>query len=88
MTDETASAPAEGEASPAVTPTPAKAGFFSRAEKAVENDVERVISAIERWYAAHFHAAALEGRAPITADDKAALIQHVADAVAPTATKE
>ena len=84
MIDETEAAKAEGEASPAVTPTPAKAGFFSRAE----NDVERVIAAVERWYAAHFHAAAVEGRAPITADDKAALIQHVADAVAPTATKE
>ncbi|MDE1907136.1 MAG: hypothetical protein KGH75_11880 [Rhodospirillales bacterium] len=84
MIDETEAAKAEGEASPAITPTPAKAGFFSRAE----SDVERVIAAIERWYAAHFHAAAVEGRAPITADDKAALIQHVADAVAPTATKE
>ena len=84
MIDETEAAKAEGEASPAITPTPAKAGFFSRAE----SDVERVIAAIERWYAAHFHSAAVEGRAPITADDKAALIQHVADAVAPTATKE
>jgi hypothetical protein len=71
-----------------VTPTPAKAGFFSRAEKTVETDVERVIAAIERWYAAHFHAAAAAGVAPITADDKAALIQHVADAVAPAATQE
>jgi len=82
--NETEAAKAEGEASPAITPTPAKAGFFSRAE----SDVERVIAAVEAWYAAHFHAAAVEGRAPITADDKAALIQHVADAVAPTATKE
>lgn len=84
MINETEAAKAEGEASPAITPTPAKAGFFSRAE----SDVERVIAAVEAWYAAHFHAAAVEGRAPITADDKAALIQHVADAVAPTATKE
>lgn len=91
MIDETEAAKAEGEASPAITPTPAKAGFFSSAVadvKAVEGVVERAVAAIERWYAAHFHAAAVEGRAPITADDKAALIQHVADAVAPTATKE
>ncbi|MDE1906888.1 MAG: hypothetical protein KGH75_10625 [Rhodospirillales bacterium] len=88
MTEETASAPAEGEALPTVSPTPAKAGFFSRAEQAAKTDAERVIAAVERWYAAHFHAAAVEGRAPITADDKAALIQHVADAVAPTATQE
>lgn len=44
--------------------------------------------AIERWYAAHFHRHAQDGTAPLSADDKAALIQHVADAVAPTAPKE
>lgn len=88
MNDETASAPAEGEALPAVPPTPAKAGFFSRAEQVVETDVERAIAAVERWYAAHFHRHAQAGTAPITADDKAALIKHVADAVAPTAAKE
>ena len=84
MNDENESAQAEGEALPPVTPTPAKAGFFSPADSAVE----RVLAAIERWYADHFHAAALTGRAPLPADDKAALIQHVADAVAPTATQE
>jgi hypothetical protein len=88
MSIENESAQAEGEASPAITPTPAKAGFFSRAEQAAKTDAERVIAAVERWYAAHFHAAAVAGRVPITADDKAALIQHVTDAVAPTTTKE
>jgi hypothetical protein len=84
MNDETASAPAEGEA----LPDSNKPSFASWAEKVVQTDVERVIAAVERWYAAHFHAAAVAGRAPITADDKAALIQHVADAVAPPATQE
>jgi hypothetical protein len=88
MNDDTASALAEGEALPPVSPSPAKAGFFSRAEQAAKTDAERVIAAIERWYAAHFHAAAVSGRAPITADDKAALLKHVAEAVAPTAPKE
>jgi hypothetical protein len=87
MNDETNSGQPEGEALPEVS-QPAKTGFFSSAEKTVQTDVERVIAAVEAWYAAHFHAAALAGRAPITADDKAALIQHVADAVAPVATQE
>jgi hypothetical protein len=81
MTDETVSGTPEGEALPV-------SQYFKRAVKAVETDAERVIAAIERWYAAHFHAAALAGRAPLSADDKAALIQHVADAVAPAATQE
>jgi hypothetical protein len=67
---------------------PPKGGFFSRAEKAIETDVERVVAAVEAWYSAHFHAAAVAGVTPITADDKAALIQHVTDAVAPTTTKD
>lgn len=48
-----------------------------------EDTVSRAIHAIERWYERHFHAAALSGRNPLSADDKAALIQSVADAVAP-----
>lgn len=80
MNDETNSAKAEGEELPAVTPTPAKAGFFTP----IENDLERVLEAIERWYAKHFHHAVIAGVAPISADDKAALIQHVTEAVAPT----
>ena len=79
MTDDTASALAEGEALPA---------FLKRAEQAIESIEQRAVAAIERWYAAHFHKAAQAGTAPLSADDKAALIQHVADAVAPTAPKE
>ncbi len=84
MIDEPVAAKAEGEALPASIPPPLPTSWIERAE----SDVERVIAAVERWYAAHFHRAAVAGTAPITADDKAALIQHVADAVAPTATKE
>ena len=56
---------------------------FKAVEKKVEVDAERVIAAIEQWYAQHFHKAAVAGRPPITAEDKAALIQHVTDAVNP-----
>lgn len=83
MNDDTASAQAEGEALPASIPPP-KGGFFSP----VESLASRAEAAIERWYAAHFHRHAQAGTAPLSADDKAALIQHVADAVAPTAPKE
>jgi len=56
---------------------------FRVVEKKVEADAERVIAAIEKWYAQHFHKAAVAGRPPIPADDKASLIQHVVDAVNP-----
>ncbi|KZC23543.1 hypothetical protein RHOFW104T7_13150 [Rhodanobacter thiooxydans] len=88
MIEDTTSGKPEGEALPILTPTPPKGGFFSRAESAAESIEQRAVAAIEAWYAKHFHAAAVAGTAPITADDKAALIQHVADAVAPTATQE
>jgi hypothetical protein len=87
MSTEPTSAPAEGEA----LPVSGKPSLVSRVEadaKKVETAVERAVAAVERWYAAHFHAHAVAGTPPITADDKAALIQHVADAVAPTATQE
>lgn len=87
MNDDIKSAQAEGDALPSFSQPP-KGGFFSSAEKTIETDVDRVIAAVERWYAAHFHRAALAGTAPITADEKAALIQHVADAVAPTTAQE
>ena len=80
MNDEIESAQAEGEALPAVTPPPANAGFFA--------SVHPVIAAIERWYEAHFHAHAVAGTAPLSANDKAALLQHVTDAVAPPTTQE
>lgn len=84
MIEDTASAPAEGEASPQVPQARDGTSFLDR-EK---DNVKRAIAAIERWYAAHFHRHALAGTAPLSADDKAALIQHVADAVAPPATQE
>jgi hypothetical protein len=46
-----------------------------------------VIDAIERWYAAHFHAAALAGRAPLSAAEKASLAEHVTAALS-TDSKE
>lgn len=48
-------------------------------------NADRAIAAVERWYAAHFHRAAVHGYAAIPSDDKAALIQHV---VAAVSTKE
>jgi|GEM_PF-4639724 hypothetical protein len=92
MKDDTTSGQPEGEALPVskqikatlqVDTAPLVAAIGE-----LKADAERVIAAVERWYAAHFHAHAVAGTAPITADDKAALIQHVADAVAPTATQE
>ena len=60
-----------------VTQLPPRGGFFSSAK----SDVEAVIAAVERWYAAHYHKAALAGRAPIPADDKAELVQAVTSAI-------
>lgn len=57
-----------------------KGGFFVRAEEAVVSDAERVIAAIEAWYARHFHRAAVEGRQPISAADKADLVKAVTEA--------
>ena len=79
-------AKAEGEALPGSN-QPAKAGFFVRAEQAAMSIEQRAVAAIEDWYERHFHACAVSGRAPISADDKAALVKGVAEAVAP-ATKE
>lgn len=75
MIDEDDSAQADAQAAPA--PEPPQGGFFSRI------DAERVLAAVENWYALHFHKAALAGRQPISADDKALLIQHVATALTP-----
>lgn len=88
MNDETASASAEGEALPASAPPPLPKSWIEDVKADVSSVEQRAIAAIERWYERHFHAAAVAGTAPITADDKAALIQHVADAVAPPATQE
>lgn len=81
MNDDTASAQAEGEALP-------EPSAPSRVERAGAAAAHPAIRAIERWYAAHFHRHAVAGTAPLSADDKAALIQHVADAVANPAVKE
>jgi hypothetical protein len=62
---------------------PAKAGFFSSAESRVDALEVRLVAAIERWYAAHFHRAALAGVSAISADDKSALVEHVTAAVSP-----
>lgn len=51
-----------------------------RVESVASADVRKVIAAIEAWYARHFHRAAVEGRAPISATDKADLVKAVAEA--------
>lgn len=51
-----------------------------RVESAASADVRKVIAAVEAWYARHFHRAAVEGRAPISATDKADLVKAVAEA--------
>jgi hypothetical protein len=60
---------------------PAKAGFFTSAESRVEALEERLEAAIERWYAKHFHRAALAGVSAISAEDKSALVATVTAAV-------
>ena len=90
MNDETASAPAEGEALPTSVQKPegaVKTFFdFHAAERALISPVEaaeRAIAGIEAWYAKHFHHATLAGVAPIPADQKTALIAHVTAAINP-----
>ncbi len=55
--------------------------------RAVVTDAEgllkRAEAAIERWYVAHFHRAAVANVQPITAAEKVALHAAVADAVKP-----
>lgn len=81
MTEDTVSAKAEGQPVPEV---PAATDFLHRAEQAFLTVEQRVIAGIEAWYERHFHKAAVEGRQPLSADDKAALLKSVTDAVAPT----
>lgn len=57
-------------------PEPPKGGFFSPAKPLPE----RVNDAIEAWYGRHFHRAAVEGRQPISATDKADLVKAVTEA--------
>jgi hypothetical protein len=60
---------------------PAKAGFFTSAESRVDALEDRLVAAIERWYAKHYHKAALAGVSAISADDKSALVASVTAAV-------
>ena len=86
MSDDNKAAQAEGGALPVIPqpgPLHSSRGIFSRAEKAVEADGQAVLAAIENWYALHFHKATLAGVSPISADDKALLIQHVTAAINP-----
>jgi hypothetical protein len=89
MNDETASGQPEGEALPEPKYSAACKANFSTDKHDFAHLRGRVLDAIELWYAKHFHAAAVAGRTPLSADDKAALQKHVADAVASTpASKE
>lgn len=49
----------------------------------IESIAKRAEAAIERWYAAHFHRAAVANVQPITAAEKVALHAAVADAIKP-----
>jgi len=49
----------------------------------IDEAVKRAIAGVERWYAQHFHAAAVTGSQPIPADQKAALVEHVTAAINP-----
>lgn len=71
----------EGEALPEHLPPPLPGSAVQLGDQANLNGQSAVLDAIERWYAAHFHAAAVAGRAPITAEDKASLIAHVSEAL-------
>lgn len=51
----------------------------------IDEALKRALAGVEVWYAQHFHHAVQTGTAPITADQKAALSNAVASAVA---TKE
>ncbi len=49
----------------------------------IDEAVKRAVAGVERWYAAHFHKAAVSGSQPIPADQKAALVEHVTAAINP-----
>ncbi|MGN6383651.1 MAG: hypothetical protein ACTHMK_13695 [Dyella sp.] len=87
MNDDNASAKAEGEALPENGPAIVKSLIRGETKK-LETDAERVFAAVERWYERHFHRCAVAGVAPLSADDKAELHKHLAEAVAPAATEE
>jgi hypothetical protein len=89
MQNETEAGKPEGKALPEIdTNEFVTESRFDHIETEVRTEIssieQRVRDAIEAWYAKHFHAAAVAGLPTLSADDKAALIQHVAEAVAPT----
>ena len=49
----------------------------------IEEAIKRAVAGIERWYAEHFHRAAVAGRVPLPADQQAALVAHVTAAINP-----
>ncbi len=49
----------------------------------IEDAVKRALAGVERWYADHFHRAAVTGVAAINSADKASLIAHVTAAINP-----
>lgn len=70
--DTEAGGPPEGGALPEHLPPPLPSERHADAE-----------ALVERWYADHYHAAAIAGRTPITAEEKAALIALVSAALTP-----
>ncbi len=46
----------------------------------VKDEFKYLEDAIEKWYEKHFNNRAVAGTSPISAEDKALLIQHVTDA--------
>jgi hypothetical protein len=64
-----------------------KETLVERIEGDIKSDADKVIAAIEAWYEKHFHTAIEQGRAPISSDEKTALVTGVVAAVAPV-TKE
>ncbi len=56
---------------------------WQRVETDIDTIAKRIEVAIENWYAKHFHKAVLSGTAPLSADDKASLVEQVTSAVNP-----
>lgn len=81
MNDETASG--QPEAQPRASAFQTVEADAKAAAIDVEEAVKRAVAGIERWYAEHFHRAALSGAAPLPADQKAALTASVAAAINP-----
>jgi hypothetical protein len=87
MNEENEAAQAEDEGLPEASNVAESEPVLAEVEHEIQSLEQRVIAAIDTWYEAHFHKAAVEGRTPITSDDKDALLKGVTAAVAP-ATKE